>query len=279
MKILSEVLSETLGYDPGRGRSIEIIGDIAILKLPIETEGLEKIIAKKIVERIPRIRTVYKQLKPTSGMYRIRELQLIYGDPKTIIIHKENGYLLKIDVQRVFFTPKLQGEHLRIAQLSDEGETVFNMFSGVGGFSIAIAMLSKPRIVYSSDINPYAIKIHRENCRLNRVGHIIDVICIDAKDLALLLKERCDRVIMPLPMLAREYLRYAVPCLRDSGGWLHIYDFIKGVNKSIAARYALNVYENLIRSLASDILELSSRCVGSIAPRTYRVVIDAYIIP
>ena len=38
-------------------------------------------------------------------------------------------------------------------------------------------------------------------------------------------KNAADRVVMPLPEKAYEYLDYALLALKSTGGWIHYYDF------------------------------------------------------
>ena len=114
----------------------------------------------------------------------------------------------------------------RIARLVKSGETVVNMFSGVGCFSIIIAKTVTQTKVFSIDVNPIAVQYMEENVRINRVyGKVIPLLG-DSKDIInAKLQGKADRVLMPLPEKALEYLPYAVSALKKRGGWIHYYDF------------------------------------------------------
>ena len=115
---------------------------------------------------------------------------------------------------------------MRIAKQVGPGEVVVNMFAGVGCFSLVIAKHSGCEKIYSVDINPAATQLIQENARLNRVyGKVIPILG-DAKEV--IEKRLCkmaNRVLMPLPEKALEYLPYALLALRESEGWIHYYDF------------------------------------------------------
>jgi tRNA (guanine37-N1)-methyltransferase len=67
----------------------------------------------------------------------------------------------------MLFCPSSLNERIRIARLVQDGEIVFNMFAGVGCFSIIIARHSDSGKIYSIDINPEAFRLMKENVRIN----------------------------------------------------------------------------------------------------------------
>lgn len=100
---------------------------------------------------------------------------------------------------------------MRLARTIRPDETVVNMFAGVGSFSVLMAKQGRAETVYSIDVNPSAVRFMRENVRLNEVqGHVIPVLG-DAKEVIVgHLQDTADRVAMPLPEKAHEYLDYAL---------------------------------------------------------------------
>ena len=87
----------------------------------------------------PNVRAVFAKSGWVSGTERIMPLRYVAGENRTQTIHKEHGCSFKVDLSKVFFSPRLSSEHQRIAKLVDEGERVVDMFAGVGPFSILIA--------------------------------------------------------------------------------------------------------------------------------------------
>ena len=166
-------------------------------------------IAKQIMGSQRKIKTVLTPATSISGDFRVRELKYLAGENKTITSHKESGCTFKVDVEKCFFSPRLSFEHLRIAKLVQSGETVVNMFAGIGCFSIIIAKTANQTKVYSIDVNPVAIQCMEENVRINHVDGAVFPMLGDAKDIInSKLKGVADRVLMPLPEIALEYLPF-----------------------------------------------------------------------
>jgi tRNA (guanine37-N1)-methyltransferase len=119
---------------------------------------------------------------------------LFRSERTTETIHKENGIRLKIDINKAYFSPRLQTERQRVIEQVKPGETVIDMFCGVGPYSIAIA--KKAREVYAIDHNPAAIKLLKENIKLNKVTNV-KALKGDALELIKTLP-KADRIIMNL---------------------------------------------------------------------------------
>ena len=64
-------------------------------------------------------------------------------------------------------------ERKRMSTISDKGETVVDMFAGIGYFSIPMAVHSKPSKIYSIEINPISYGYLCENVYLNKVEDIV----------------------------------------------------------------------------------------------------------
>lgn len=258
--------------------SYDIIGDIAVIKVPEKLVPKSSIIAKAIMKTHRHVKTVLKQVTPISGKLRLRELEWITGEKKTETVHKEFGCLFKVDLEKCYFSPRLLYERKRITDLVGNGEVVINMFAGVGCFSILIAKYTKVKKVYSIDINPVAIKYLSENAKLNNVEDIVEPIKGDSKKVILkLFRGKADRVLMPLPEKAYEYLDYAIEALNARGGWIHYYDFCqasKGENPVL--KICDKVSQKLLKRKLIFEIKLG-RIVRSVGPRLYQVVLDIYV--
>ncbi len=260
-------------------RRVEIIGDIAILRKPIGVDlDLEvfRLIGAELIKRYPNIRSVWLAVTPVRGSHRTREYVHLAGEKRTITLYKEHGCVFKVDIAKVYVSPTLNYEHIRIAKSIRDGEEVLNMFAGAGLFSIIIAKHSRPRLVVSVDINPHAYELMVENVRLNRVEGVVIPVLGDAKDVAREHPGRFDRVLMPLPELAYEYFEYAVYTLKSSG-FIHVYDFITAEKKEEALKEARSKYLRRCNQLGVTASVKLSRIVRSVGPRYYQVVLDLYV--
>jgi len=161
-----------------------------------------------------------------------------------------------------------------------EGEVIVNMFAGIGTYSIIIAKnaLRKPSKIYSIDINPEAYKYAIENIRLNKVEDIVIPILGDAKDVIMeKLTSIADRVLMPYPELALKYLEYAIIALKDSGGVIHAYDFIRYMKNEDPKIKMKQRYIEKLEEFKAKYEIMDVRRTGEVAPREYRMVIDIKI--
>jgi len=255
--------------------SYDIIGDIAIIRISDELKHRAKEIAEAIMQINSHVKTVLNQISPVSGDLRLRQLEWIMGEKKTETIHREHGCLFKVDLEKCYFSPRLSFERARIASQVKPSEIVVNMFAGVGCFSILIAKKSRVKWVFSIDINPWAIKYAEENIMLNRVRHIVKPILGDAKEV---IEEKlegvADRVLMPLPEKAYEYIIFAVKALKPDGGIIHYYDFIHaGRNEDPVGKIEEKICDKL-RFLGIDFEVYFGRTVRTVGPRWFQIALD-----
>jgi len=258
--------------------SYDIVGDIAIVRIPEALRHRASEIAEAIIQINSHVRTVLNQVSPVSGDFRLRRLEWIYGEKKTETIHREHGCLFKVDLEKCYFSPRLLFERSRIAEQVKPSETVINMFAGVGCFSIIIAKKSDVRRVYSIDINPWAIRYAEENVRLNRVEHIVKPILGDAKIVIEdKLKGLADRVLMPLPEKAYEYIDYAIIALKSEGGVVHYYDFVHAGRGEDPIQKVEERIRHKLQLLKLDSEICFGRVVRTVGPRWFQIALDIKI--
>ncbi len=276
-KTLSRVLSS--GDISKVYNSYDIIGNIAIIRLPYASTENAQSVAKAIMSINKNVKTVLVQESPVAGDFRLRRLNHVSGENNTRTIHREFGCLFSVDVAKSYFSPRLSHERMRIARMVEPGETVVNMFAGVGCFSIIIAKHSSAMKVFSIDVNPAAIQFMQENIRLNRVYDKVIPLQGDSKEI---IKNRlqhvADRVLMPLPEKALEYLPCAVSALKVSGGWIHYYSFEHAAKtESPAEKAKLKVAETL-NALGVDFKVPFVRVVRSTGPNWFQLAADVHIM-
>jgi tRNA (guanine37-N1)-methyltransferase len=259
-------------------RSYDIIGDIAIIRIPEALKHRSKAIAEAIMQTQRRVRTVLHQASPVSGDLRLRKLKWLAGEKKTETVHKEHGCLFKVDLETCYFSPRLSHERMRVSKQVQTGEVIVNMFSGVGCYSIIIAKHSAAQKIYSVEINPTAVQYMQENVKLNKVRERVVPIEGDAKNVIEEgLQNIADRVLMPLPKKTCEYLGYAVRTLKPAGGWIHYYDFEhadKGESPDEKAK--ARVVERL-RDFGVDFDLSFGRIVRTTGPHWYQVALDFHL--
>ncbi|MGD8565171.1 MAG: class I SAM-dependent methyltransferase family protein [Candidatus Bathyarchaeota archaeon] len=255
--------------------SIDFIGDIAVLEIPSDLDQFSTRIGKVILETHIKIRTVLEKNSAIHGTYRIRKFKVIAGERKTHTIHKEHGCIYHVDLAKTYFSPRLSHEHHRVASLVHEGETIIDLFSGVGPFAILIAKTHKTAKIYAIDINPEAIKLLKKNIRKNKVENRIEPILGDAMQAVKHQRTKtADRVIMNLPEKAKDYIEIACQAIKPKGGVLHFYCFTSPTN---TVDDTIQYLERTIKNSDRKIEKIKSRRVRNTAPHEYQVVFDVKI--
>ena len=255
--------------------SYDIIGDIAIVRLNEKSKECSEKIAGAVIAVHKNVKTVLAQAGAVRGEFRLRRLEYIAGERKTCTVHRESGCLFSVDVEKCYFSPRLSYERMRIAELADDGETVVNMFAGVGCFSIVMAKHAMVEKVYSIDVNLHAVQKMRENIMVNRVYGMVIPMLGDAR---IVVEEKlphvADRVLMPLPAKALEYLPYALLALRERGGWVHYYDFEHARMDEDAVDKAKAKVSEKLRDICASFEIPFGRVVRATGPNWYQIVLD-----
>jgi tRNA (guanine37-N1)-methyltransferase len=276
-EILSKALpSEDLAYVHN---SYDILGDIAILRLTDTSRKHAETVAQAIMDIHKNVKTVFAQTSPVHGDFRLRGLEHIAGEDRTVTVHRESGCQLLVDVAKCYFSPRLHYERIRIARQVRNGEVIVNMFAGVGSFSIVIARNSNAKKIYSADINQTAVKFMNGNVRLNRVYDVVKPMLGDAREITKELHGVADRVLMPLPEKALQYLPSALPALKKTGGWIHYYDFEHADKNEDPTVKVKTKVANKLQNLRVPFETKFSRIVRSVGPRWYQIVLDIEVKP
>jgi tRNA (guanine37-N1)-methyltransferase len=257
-------------------RALDIVGDIAIIEIPPELKTLEKLVGAAILETHRNVRTVLAKAGAVSGDYRLRDFEVIAGEPRTRTVHKEFGCIYQVDVAKAYFSPRLSHEHERISSQVQDGEVVVDLFAGVGPFSVLIGKSRESVKVYAVDLNPDAVELLRTNIRLNRVENRVFPILGNARLVTEgWLKGVGDRVIMNLPEKAIEFVDAACKALKPEGGTVHFYGFLHKPDSldALKARFT----EAVASSGRHVERFLLAKTVRETAPYEYQVVLDAEI--
>ncbi|AFK21846.1 putative met-10+ protein [Pyrococcus sp. ST04] len=217
-KNLEDLLPKNIVERLGR---LDIVGDIAILTMPEDLKEKVREIANAIKKLYPEVRVIARR-GFHEGEFRVRRLEVVWGENRLETVHKENGVLIKVDLSKVFFNPRMKGERYRIAQLVNDGEKILIPFAGVLPYALVIARYKKVDIT-AVELNPEAVKLGYENIKLNekRLKGRINLIKGDVFEVLQKLPE-FDRVISPTPK-GVDALSIVLSKARK---FLHYYDFV-----------------------------------------------------
>ncbi|HVM44524.1 MAG TPA: class I SAM-dependent methyltransferase family protein, partial [Candidatus Thermoplasmatota archaeon] len=126
----------------------------------------------------------------------------------------------RFDASRVMFSSGNVAERARV--IDAPGETVVDMFAGIGYFAIPLALRGGPARVVAIEKNAVSFAYLQENVRLNRVERVVEPWLGDNRDYPH--DGIADRVLMGyFPNTAR-FLPKALALLKPRGGALHYHD-------------------------------------------------------
>lgn len=265
--LVQEELDQLIG-------SYDIVGDIAIVIVPPELTHRETTIGEAILTSNKNVQVVAKRAGNYGGEFRTIELKIIAGESRKETQVTEFGVRLMLNVETTYFSVRSGNERRRLASLVQPMESVLVMFSGVGPYPLLIAKHSEAKKVVGIEKNPLAHEYAMKNLKLNKKLKNVECKVGDAADLPLLLDERFDRIVMPLPTMADRFLPVAMEMLKEEGGWIHYYEMAQlGSFETAATKVQNSAGKSGRKLIASSV----TRC-GHCGPRTHRICVDAQIV-
>lgn len=242
----------------------KVIGDILVLKdnvgNPFEGDPQELL-------KVPGVNRVVR-LGRIKGIQREPEVEVLLGEG-TETVHRENHCLFKLDVSRIMWSKGNTTERKRMPQLVKDGETIVDLFAGIGYFTIPMAVHANPSKIYAVEINPVAHGYLSENIRINKVQGVVKPILGNCRDSAP--RNVADRVLMGYIGNTEEYLDVAMDVLKDEG-IIHYHESVP--DKLKFKRPAERV---ITAAKGFDVEILNQRVIKKYSPGVYHVVVDAKV--
>ena len=204
-------------------RSFDVVGEIVLVRLPPELEARKTEVGAALLEFVPGSRLVGLD-RGVQGAERRRAVERIAGDGPWTTRHRENRLEFDVDVEGAYFSPRLAGEHARVAAKVLPGERVYDLACGVGPFSVTIARDGRAVSVTAVDVNPTAIELLRRTLARYPFGASVTAVVASLEAFAPTATP-VERVIVNLP---REGIKYGalVAPLVVPGGRLQFYEVV-----------------------------------------------------
>jgi tRNA wybutosine-synthesizing protein 2 len=199
-------------------RKWELLGDVLIIRLPEMLVPYKGEVAQAYATELG-AKAVLRERGHISGQVRHPEMELLLGTD-TETVHREGSVLYKLDPMKVMFSSGNVDEKQRMARLDCRGETVVDMFAGIGYFTMPLAVRAKAAHMIACEINPEAFHYLRENIHLNQVGDVVIPVLGDNRDLPGV--AIADRVVMGY-IGTEPFLPTALRLIRP-GGVIHYHD-------------------------------------------------------
>ena len=255
-------------------RGYQIIGRILLVKLKPELLKHKKLIGEAILDLFPYVHTVCL-IKEISNVERKPRVEVIAGCKRsTQTLHKEHGCQFLIDVSKIMWSQGNKEERIRLTRLVKTGETIVDMFCGIGYFLVFIAKYCKPKKAYGIEINPVAFSFLEKNIWINNIADKVEIIRGDCRKVANLLENTADRIIMGYLFNTEKYLPAAFKILKNKG-IIHYHCLLKKNEfDNIAGKLDEIARRNEYR--LKRILKIKK--VKSYAPKIYHVVVDVEFV-
>ncbi|MBO4798361.1 MAG: class I SAM-dependent methyltransferase family protein [Candidatus Methanomethylophilaceae archaeon] len=245
-------------------RKWEFAGDIAILRLDPGCVPYGDLIGRVYAEVLG-VKTVCADVSGVSGEFRQPDMRVLYGTD-TESVRLENGIYYRFDVTEVIFASGNTAERMRMRNLDCRGETVVDMFAGIGYFTLPLAKFSGAGRVFACEKNPDSYKFLIRNIRDNRVSDTVIPMLGDCRNIPG--RAFADRILMGYVQKTSGFVPYALRMLKP-GGIIHYHDtFYTG-------EYETRITEIFDGCCGRDGYEiLSLREVKSFAPSVSHYVAD-----
>lgn len=213
-----DILNSVLPSEPEGFSSFTFIGHIIHVNLREHLLPYKYFIGQVLLDKNTRCKTVVNKVDIIDNVYRNFQMEILAGEENTVTKVKENNCTFVFDFRTVYWNSRLSSEHERLVKSFEEGDVLFDVFGGVGPFSIPAA--KKKCTVFCNDLNPESYKWLNHNAKINKVDDRYftsfnkdgaDFILTDLKEnLLKYVNSKNVHIVMNLPASAVCFLKYFV---------------------------------------------------------------------
>ena len=196
----------------------EIAGDVVTVKMDPALFEFGELIGRTYAEVLS-ARSVLADVSGVSGEFREPDMTLLYG-PSGESVKLENGIRYCFDVTKVMFASGNLVERKRMKCLDCTGETVVDMFCGIGYFTLPLAKYSGARRVFACEKNPQSYGFLLKNLALNEIDNVIPLLG-DNRDIPG--KAFADRILMGYVQTTSVFVPKALEMAKP-GCMIHYHD-------------------------------------------------------
>ena len=255
-------------------KGYDVLGNIAVVKFITGEKSYEKKRqALQLLMRHKNVKTVLEKTSRFSGRLRTLKTKHIAGAKTKEAIYKENGCIIRFNVDACYFSPRLANERYEIAEMVEPGERVLVMFGGVAPFALVIGKLSEANEVVSVELSRECNKYAIENVKRNKLQDEVEIVQGDVKKVLPKMKGKFDRIVMTRPNLKETFLDIAFPLIRKNG-MIHYYGFYE--EKRVDELKELILSE--AKKAKKKIKILIIKKAGDIGMRRYRYRVDFKVL-
>lgn len=205
------------------------------------------------------------------------------AEPSGWVRHRENGITYAFDVTRNMFASGNGTERMRAGRLCTPGETVVDLYAGIGYFTLPYLVHGRAAHVHACEWDEDALLALRSSLEANGVASRCTVHPGDNADALPSFRAQADRISLGLIPSSEKAWPLAVAALKPAGGWLHVHANV-GTADGARDAWCAHLVSSLRRHAAAagrewacvDVVHVER--VKSYAPKIEHVVADVQIV-
>ncbi|XP_011306381.1 tRNA (guanine(37)-N1)-methyltransferase isoform X2 [Fopius arisanus] len=288
------ILGAVIPEDIGVPTSFTKVGHILHLNLRDNQLPFKRVIGEVYLDFVPHTRVVVNKINSIDTEFRNFSMEVLAGDGNTITTVKENDCKFTFDFAKVYWNSRLITEHKRLLEYMEKGDVLYDVFAGVGPFSVPAAR--KGVTVLANDLNPESYKWLQVNSADNKTKGLScfnkdgrDFLREDVKR-NLLERRRecstgCEHITMNLPALAVEFLdvfrewmdREEIQKVLRNPPLVHLYCFIKAQKASDFKKLVKKQVELHLEAELSESVVKIIHHVRNVAPNKEMMRVSFYL--
>ena len=257
----------------------EKFADVALLpRTAFTEEGWNQIDGSELCSAIATALKVNRigKIGEIVGDKRESTVKLLHGEDDWVV-RRENGIDYGYNFTQCMFSAGNVNERRRMGEVGRVGETVVDLFSGIGYYTLPMLVNSQVNHVHCCEWNPNAIKALKWSLDRNDVADRCTIHEGDNRLTAPNLSGQADRVILGLLPTAEGGFELAINCLKKTGGALHVHGIAPASNHDSWVDETITKLSNLNHDFS--VTETSQVRVKSYAPHWDHIVLDVNLSP
>ena len=251
-------------------RGYQRLGSVLVVRLPEELRPHFPTIGAAWRSELA-VETVLRHAGMTDGEDRRPRVEIIAGRNSVATV-RENGISYRLDAARVMFAAGNRTERKRAGEVTRPGETVVDLFAGIGYFALPAAVHGRAAEVVAVERNPTAFEYLCENARLNQVAERIRPVLGDNRVIDLP-PGHADRIFLGYLPSSLPWIGRSLQLIRP-GGTIHVHlvgstrEGIDGVRATV---------RRTVEQGGGRPLSLEAREVKPYGPGTAHYVVDVIV--
>ncbi|HZY70905.1 MAG TPA: class I SAM-dependent methyltransferase family protein [Thermoplasmata archaeon] len=254
-------------------RSYQRVGRVLIVQLPESARPHFQAIGESYRAEFG-VATVLRRAGPMTGEWRLPVTETIAGDgAETEVL--EHGIRYRFDAARLMFSRGNQSERKRAGDVTRPGETVVDLFAGIGYFTLPAAVIGRAARVIACEGNPLACSYLASNVRRNGVPEVVEVVRGDNRT-APVPHGIADRVFLGWLPNSLPWVSRALELVRREGATLHVHVAAPAQEPVAAAERDASM---AVAAAGGIVESLAGRVVKPYGPGRTHVVVDVRARP